>query len=182
MAAVKQNDDSLQYVPKEMRSEIAASMNANHSQQSEQTQAVEQAQASPEQQQTEVRAADANASNANQGTAEQKEARVKQDAPVQAEAPKPHVAEPAQQEPEQQQAAQAINPKAQEGGYDPYQRVRDMEAQGQAQIDQEKSKGTYAVNDQANMGSLSEQGNQAKQASSEVSKGQREDKEKAIAM
>lgn len=113
------------------------------------------------QEQTEVKAVDANAeTGSNQASDEPKETQVQQDAPVQAEAP---------------QAAQ-------ERGYDPYQRVRDMESKGQTQIDQEKSKGTYEANNQADMGSLSEQGDKAKQASSEVSKGPQEEKEKAMAM
>ncbi len=70
----------------------------------------------------------------------------------------------------------------QQKGYDPHQRVRDMEAKGQAQIGQEKSQGTYAASDKASMGSLSEQGGQAKQASAEVSKPPQEAPGKSMAM
>lgn len=81
-----------------------------------------------------------------------------------------------------QASQQASQPAAQENGNDPHQRVRDMEAKGQAQIDQEKSNGTYAANDQASMNSLDEQGAQAKQASAEMAQSQEQKQGKSMSM
>lgn len=70
----------------------------------------------------------------------------------------------------------------QNGGYDPHQRVRDVEAKGQAQIAEEKEKGTYKQNDEASMNSLNEQGAQAQQASKEVSQEQEQKRGKTQSM
>ncbi len=87
-----------------------------------------------------------------------------------------------QQVSQDQASQQASQPAAQDKGYDPHQRVRDMEAQGQAQIDKEKEQGTYQSNDQASMNSLNEQSSQAQQAQAEIAQGQQQEQGKSMSM